>query len=194
MDEDPLNNLDRHILYLLQVDARAATDANIASETDVTGTPIHNRIEQLEERGIILGYNPEISYERVGYPMRVLFICSTELSQRSEVAEKALEVRGVVTVREMLAGEALVAGRFTLCLPGAEVPGGNGCIREAVTPERLIDCMTGRSVSGGRVQRGARVGSGAGGGKGSITIEGLVGKLPGMLSDDVVKRRRRISL
>ncbi|MBX0305397.1 Lrp/AsnC family transcriptional regulator [Haloarcula salinisoli] len=105
MAEDPLNNLDRRILHLLQVDARGATDTNIASETDVTGTTVHNRIEQLEEEGIILGYNPEINYERAGYPMRVLFICSTELSERSEMAQKALEVRGVVNVREMLAGE-----------------------------------------------------------------------------------------
>jgi DNA-binding Lrp family transcriptional regulator len=105
MDEDPLNNLDRRILHLLQVDARAATDTSIASETDVTGTTVHNRIKQLEEQGVILGYNPEINYERAGYPMRVLFICSTELSQRSGMAERALDVRGVVNVREMLAGE-----------------------------------------------------------------------------------------
>ena len=105
MGEDPLNNLDRRILHLLQVDARGATDTNIAAETDVTGTTVHNRIEQLEEQGIILGYNPEINYERAGYPMRVLFICSTELSQRSEMAQEALDVRGVVNVREMLAGE-----------------------------------------------------------------------------------------
>lgn len=105
MADDPLNNLDRRILHLLQVDARGATDTSIAEETDVTGTTIHNRIKQLEEQGVILGYNPEINYEEAGYPMRVLFICSTDLSKRSEMAEKALEVRGVVNVREMLAGE-----------------------------------------------------------------------------------------
>jgi len=71
----------------------------------VTGTTISNRIEQLEEQGIILGYNPEINYEAAGYPMRVLFICSTPLSERPEMAERALEVWGVVNVREMLAGE-----------------------------------------------------------------------------------------
>jgi len=105
MADDPLNNLDRRILHLLQVDARGATDTAIADETDVSGTTIHNRIEQLEADGIIVGYNPEIDYERAGYPMRVLFICSTDLSNRSELAEKALEVRGVVNVREMLSGE-----------------------------------------------------------------------------------------
>ncbi|MFC7193984.1 transcriptional regulator [Halosimplex aquaticum] len=37
--------------------------------------------------------------------MRVLFICSTDLSQRSKMAREALEVSGVVNVREMLSGE-----------------------------------------------------------------------------------------
>ncbi|WP_418281634.1 Lrp/AsnC family transcriptional regulator [Halorubrum sp. DTA98] len=105
MKDNPLNNLDRRILHLLQIDARGASDTNIAEETDVTGTTIHNRIEQLEEKGIITGYNPEIDYEKAGYPMQVLFICSTDLSRRSEMAEKAPEVRGVVNVREMLSGE-----------------------------------------------------------------------------------------
>jgi len=70
----------------------------------VTSTTVNNRIEQLEAEGVILGYNPEIDYERAGYPMRVLFICSTDLSRRSKMAEEILEVRGVVNVREMLAG------------------------------------------------------------------------------------------
>ncbi|AGB16016.1 transcriptional regulator [Halovivax ruber XH-70] len=105
MENDPLDNLDRRILHLLQLDARGASDTDIADETDVTGTTIHNRIKQLEEQGIITGYNPELDYERAGYPMQVLFICSTDLSRRSEMAEEALEVRGVVNVREMLSGE-----------------------------------------------------------------------------------------
>lgn len=105
MADDPLDNLDRRILHLLQVDARGASDTAIADETDVTGTTIHNRIQELEKEGVILGYNPEINYEQAGYPMRVLFICSTDLSQRSEMAKEVLEVQGVVNVREMLSGE-----------------------------------------------------------------------------------------
>jgi len=105
MVDDPLDNLDRRILHLLQIDARGASDTDIADETDVTGTTIHNQIKELEKQGVILGYNPEINYEKAGYPMRVLFICSTDLSDRSEMAEKALDVQGVVNVREMLSGE-----------------------------------------------------------------------------------------
>lgn len=105
MGDDPINNLDRRILHLLQVDARGASDTAIAEETDVTGTTVNNRIRKLEEQGIIRGYHPDIDYEQAGYPLTVLFICSVDLSDRPEVAEEILEVRGVVNVREMMAGE-----------------------------------------------------------------------------------------
>jgi hypothetical protein len=45
----------------------------------------------------------------------------------------------------------VVAERFSVCLPDAEVPGGNGSIREAVTPERLFAYLTGRSDGEGRI-------------------------------------------
>jgi DNA-binding Lrp family transcriptional regulator len=104
MVDDDLDNLDRRILHLLQVDARGATDTEIAGETDVTGTTVSNRIQRLEAEGVIRGYHPELDYEKAGYPLNVLFICSTPLSDRSRLAGDALEIRGVVSVREMLAG------------------------------------------------------------------------------------------
>ena len=45
----------------------------------------------------------------------------------------------------------VVAERFAVCLPDAEVPGGNGSIKEAVTPERLFAYLMGRSDGEGRV-------------------------------------------
>ena len=42
-----------------------------------------------------------------------------------------------------LGGEPIVAERFSVCLPDAEVPGGNGSLREEVTPERLINYLMG---------------------------------------------------
>ena len=104
MVDDPLDNLDRRILHLLQLNARRASDTAIGEEIDVTGTTVSTRIQKLEDKGVIRGYHPEIDYEQAGYPLVVLFICSVQLSDRPEVAEQALELRGVVNVREMLAG------------------------------------------------------------------------------------------
>ena len=45
----------------------------------------------------------------------------------------------------------VVAERFSVCLPDAEVPGGNGSIEDAVTPERLFSYLTGQSDGEGKV-------------------------------------------
>lgn len=47
-----------------------------------------------------------------------------------------------------LDGETTAGERFTVCIPDAEVPGGNGRLRDEVTPRRFIDYMTGRTGGG----------------------------------------------
>ena len=47
-----------------------------------------------------------------------------------------------------LDGETTAGERFTVCIPDAEVPGGNGRLRDEVTPRRFIDYMTGRTDGG----------------------------------------------
>lgn len=71
---------------------------------------------------------------------------STIASPDSAVTDEELE-----QIHKYLEGEAVVAERFTVCLPDAEVPGGNGSIKQAVTPKRFIDYMTGRDEGSGRV-------------------------------------------
>ena len=65
---------------------------------------------------------------------------------------------------DYLGGEAMVAERFTVCLPDAEVPGGYGSIQEAVTPERLVAYLTGESDGEGRVYSWGTPKAGADGG------------------------------
>lgn len=71
---------------------------------------------------------------------------STIASPDSAVTDEERE-----RIHRYLAGEAVVAERFTVCLPDAEVPGGNGSIVETVTPKRFIDYVTGQTDTGGRV-------------------------------------------
>jgi len=46
---------------------------------------------------------------------------------------------------EYLSGSPMVGERFNMCLPDAEVPGGNRSIREEVTPERLFAYLAGQA-------------------------------------------------
>lgn len=99
-----LDNIDRGILYLLQREARNTTTQEIADVVGVSPSTVRNRINQLESSGVIRGYHPEIDYEAAGLPLQVLFICTAPATERSELAQKVLEVRGVIELREMTTG------------------------------------------------------------------------------------------
>ncbi|MGM0446945.1 MAG: hypothetical protein ACQERM_01660 [Methanobacteriota archaeon] len=50
---------------------------------------------------------------------------------------------------EYLSGSPMTGERFTVCLPDAEVPGGNGGLAREVTPQRFINYITGRAAADG---------------------------------------------
>lgn len=102
MPTDALDELDFGILHLLQQDARHTTPIDMADKLPVTDTTIRNRIEKMEDRGIIEGYIPLLNYEKAGFPLRVKFTCTAPVQDRSEIAEEALGIAHVVHVEEML--------------------------------------------------------------------------------------------
>ena len=99
-----LDNVDRGILHELQVDARNRSAQQIADKVDVSASTVRNRIEQLEEQGVIEGYHPKIDYEAANLPLQILFVCSAPPQERAEMVEQVLDVRGVVDVRETVTG------------------------------------------------------------------------------------------
>lgn len=104
MDDETLDDLDRAILYELQRDARN-TNADIADEVGVSPSTVGKRISRLEEEGVIKGYRPEIDYERAGFPLHVVFICTTSITDREPLIEEVLHIDTVVNVQEMMTGE-----------------------------------------------------------------------------------------
>ena len=102
MDAADLDDIDFGILHLLQEDARNQTPVDMAERLPVTDQTIRNRIERLEEKGVIEGYVPLINYEKAGFPLRIQFTCTAPLQQRADLAEQALHIRHVVHVEELL--------------------------------------------------------------------------------------------
>lgn len=100
-----LDNTDRGVLHLLQIDARNTTAQEIADKIGVSASTVRNRIDELEADGVIKGYQPEIDYEEANLPLRVLFIVTAPPTERSDFVEKLLDIKGVVDVREMLTGK-----------------------------------------------------------------------------------------
>lgn len=99
-----LDNVDRGILYRLQRDARNTTTQEIAETVGTSASTVRNRIEALENDGIIKGYHPEIDYEAANLPLRVQFVCTAPPVERAEYVDQVLDVQGVIDVREMLVG------------------------------------------------------------------------------------------
>jgi DNA-binding Lrp family transcriptional regulator len=99
-----LDDIDRRILYRLAENARDTSAPAIAEEVNVSPGTIRNRIRQLEENGTIKGYHAEIDYERAGGYLIDLLVCNTTVTDRETLARQALQVPGVVNVRELMTG------------------------------------------------------------------------------------------
>ncbi|KOX97399.1 MULTISPECIES: Lrp/AsnC family transcriptional regulator [Halorubrum] len=99
------DEIDRRILYYLGMNARDTSAPMIAEEVDVTPATVRNRINRLEEQGVIRGYHADIDYENSNGKVTTQFTCTAPVSKRSALANEALSTPGVTQVRELLAGQ-----------------------------------------------------------------------------------------
>ena len=112
-----LDSVDCGILYMLQLDARNTTSQEIGEKVGVSASTVRNRLDSLEEDGVIKGYHPEIDYESANLPFHVMFVITAPPRERSAAVDRLMDVRGVVDVREMVTGRhnihAEVVGQST---------------------------------------------------------------------------------
>jgi DNA-binding Lrp family transcriptional regulator len=105
MKDGELDDVDRHILYYLQQDARRTSSSEIAEKLDLSASTVRTRINKLEDEGIIRGYHLDIDYDLAGYPLYTKIICTAPIPERDTLADRAREIRGVTAVREIMTGE-----------------------------------------------------------------------------------------
>lgn len=105
MVSDELDDVDKGILYLLQRNARRNTTTEIGEQTGVSSSTVGNRINRLEERGVIKGYYPELDYEKTGLGHHHLVGATVPLEEQDAIVDEVMEVTGVVTVHELLTNE-----------------------------------------------------------------------------------------
>lgn len=105
METVDLDHVDRCILYSLQEDARRMSASTIAERLDVSARTVRNRIDQLEESGVINGYRLDVNYEITGYQLHTMVVCTAPIEGREEIAKAAADVPGVINVREIMTGE-----------------------------------------------------------------------------------------
>jgi len=97
-----LDNVDKGILYLLQEDARRNTTDDMAEKVGVSSSTVANRINSLEERGVILSYHPIIRYSETGLGHHLLVTATVPLRDRDKMLDDIMEVSGIVSIRELL--------------------------------------------------------------------------------------------
>lgn len=100
-----LDEIDRAILHALQEDARQNTNAAISERVSVSASTVGKRISAMEEDGVIKGYQSNIDYEKAGFPIQVLFICTAAITDREPLIQETIGLNGVINVRELMTGE-----------------------------------------------------------------------------------------
>lgn len=103
MPGEDLDTVDRELLALLQSDARRSA-TEIGDRVGVSDTTVLNRIERLEQEGVLADYRAVVDYERAGFHRPFLFSCTVPIADRETMAERVLEVPGVVRVVERMTG------------------------------------------------------------------------------------------
>ena len=103
MEAYQLDEVDKQLLNLLQENARYKA-IELAEEIGVSDNTIHNRMERLEEENIITGYTTTTNYDRTGLRLYFHFSCTARISERTGVAEKAMELPQIVEVTELMTG------------------------------------------------------------------------------------------
>lgn len=63
-----MEDVDRQIISLLSADGRMSL-TDIARETGMSTSALHQRVRRLEERGVISGYHAELDYRAIGLPL-----------------------------------------------------------------------------------------------------------------------------
>lgn len=107
--EYDFDDLDRRIIHALERDARNTSAPNIADEMDVSPGTVRNRIGKLEDASVIRGYHADVDYERVEGRLTNVITATASASERAHLAQQALDVPGVVQVREVMSGRGNLA-------------------------------------------------------------------------------------
>lgn len=103
MENSSLDVIDQAILYHLQQDGRRAI-TDIADALDVSDNTVRNRMQAMEESGVISGYRVTVNYDAANIQHYYLFVCSVRVRDRERLATEVRGLPGVVEVITLMTG------------------------------------------------------------------------------------------
>lgn len=98
-----IDRVDQQVLHAMMSDARNISAPMIAETLSVSGGTVRNRIDRLEQEGVIQGYTAIVDFEQVGC-LTSVFMCTVPADKREELAVAAKEIPSVINVRVLMAG------------------------------------------------------------------------------------------
>lgn len=103
-----MEDIDRQIVALLCADGRMSF-ADIARETGLSTSALHQRVRRLEQRGILTGYRAEVDYRAIGLPLTA-FVSLTPIDPAApdDLPEKLSEVAEVESCWSVAGSQAYI--------------------------------------------------------------------------------------
>ncbi|WP_339103425.1 TrkA C-terminal domain-containing protein [Haloterrigena salinisoli] len=130
-----LDEVNKRIIHALMDDARNTSAPMIADEVGVSPATIRNRIDRLEEAGIITGYHANVDFDAADEMLTTLYVATAPVEDRARLAQQARAITGVVNVREFVAGRE----NLHVLAVGSDVDALNGVVRELTALGLEID-------------------------------------------------------
>jgi DNA-binding Lrp family transcriptional regulator len=103
MTRGHVDEIDQEIIHALMSDARNTSAPMIAENLSVSPETVRNRIDKLEDKGVIRGYTALVDFERTDR-LTSVFMCTVPADRREQLAEMAQNIQGVINVRVLMAG------------------------------------------------------------------------------------------
>mgnify|MGYP003836116127 CR=1 FL=1 len=89
-----LDETDRAILRILQEDARTPF-SEVARRIDMSSATVHDRVNRMEEAGVIEGYHASIDPKAVGYGVSAFVGLRVEQGREEDALDRLREIDGV---------------------------------------------------------------------------------------------------
>jgi len=107
-----VDDTERQILNALLRDGRASP-REISASIGVAEPTVAQRVDQLETKGVISGYEPRVSYDSLGYDVTAVFQLTVDGDGLPEVADRLGDHERMIGVYEVTGSHDVVAiGKF----------------------------------------------------------------------------------
>ncbi|MEW1837668.1 Lrp/AsnC family transcriptional regulator [Nonomuraea angiospora] len=95
-----IDALDRRILTELQIDARISF-AELGRRVALSAPAVADRVQRLEETGVIIGYRAEVDPRALGFPVTVMVRIRPAVRELQRISKIAQEVPQIVECYRM---------------------------------------------------------------------------------------------